>query len=62
MPKQFTLNQEQFNLLAELAVEERHAIRSSFHDVSYEERVEMIDRYNNLAEIFNLEEWSENRE
>lgn len=56
--KTLTLTEEQYNLLIDIVLEERNAIRGSLEYFG-DERQEEIDRYNMLAEMFDFEEWTD---
>lgn len=56
--KTLTLTEEQYDLLIDIVLEERNAIRGSLEYFG-DERQEEIDRYNMLAEMFDFEEWTD---
>lgn len=56
--KTLKLTDEQYDLLIDIVLEERNAIRGSLEYFG-DERQEEIDRYNMLAEMFDFEEWTD---
>ena len=60
MPAQW-MTQKQLDIVVDLVLEERNAIRHMLleetDEVDDEDRQEMIERYNELSQAFDLEQW-----